>query len=259
MSHCSYKNRILVPTGILSLLLLAEFCGIQLFVCIPMQLGFCLSLTFRVFFSLMASIQVAEQYAVVKSEAEATSAILEGCKVQILPRSTTDRKEKQALADLVTSMGGTISATVPKTARRIEQNLAATAGPQTTDFVIVGSAEPKGYVRDLATHVRERGTEYDVLSAKWLEVCRERGRTVEPLPRHYKHVCDVSLERLAELDGYDMCAFPRLWCAETETSFRYRVVTNSVFLITYHASIYKYLVQPYPVFHSTPVLDFHCT
>lgn len=142
----------------------------------------------------------------VRSEAEANSTTLEGRKIVILARSTKDRQQKQAIGDLVTSMGGTISASVPKTARRIDQNPAV--GPQTADLVIVGSADPKGYVRDLATHVRERGTEYDVLSAAWLEVCRERGRVVEPLPRHYKHVSDLSLERLIELDGYDQCATP---------------------------------------------------
>lgn len=113
---------------------------------------------------------MAEPYAVVKSDAEVTSEILKGRKVSILPRSTKDRKEKKVLGDLVKSMGGESTANVPKTARRNDQN--QVDGPQTTDIVIVGSADPNGYVRDLATHVRERGTEYDVLSVQWLEVGR---------------------------------------------------------------------------------------
>lgn len=152
------------------------------------------------------SLQVAEQYAVVKSEAAVSSDVLKGRKVQILARSTKDRKEKQSIGDLVTSMGGTISASVPKAARRIQGDRDAPAGPQTMDLVIAGAANPKDYVRDLATHQKDKGTEYDVLAAEWLEVCRERGRVVEPLPRHYKHVCDLTLERLADLDGYDACA-----------------------------------------------------
>jgi hypothetical protein len=150
--------------------------------------------------------QVAEPYAVAHSDAQATSNILEGRKVQILPRSTKDRNEKQLLGDLVASMGGSICANVPKTARRVDANVSE--GPQTIDIVIVGSADPKSYARDLATHVRERGTEYDVISAKWLEACRMRGWIAEPLPRDYRHVCDLTLERLANREDYDACDPP---------------------------------------------------
>ena len=147
---------------------------------------------------------MAEQYAVVKSDAAVSSDILKGRKVQILARSTKDRKEKQDIGDLVTSMGGTVCASVPKAANKLQAEGGAPAGPQTMDLVIAGSADPKGYARDLATHQKDKGTEYDVLAAQWLEVCRERGRVVEPLPRHYRHVCDLTLERLADLDGYDV-------------------------------------------------------
>jgi hypothetical protein len=152
----------------------------------------------------MCALQVAEQYEVVQSDAQVTSDILEGRKVQILPRATKDRKEKQVLGDLVASMGGSICANVPETACRMDQN--SPIGPQTIDIVIVGSAEPQRYARELATHVRERGTEYDVISAQWLEACRMRGWISEPLPRDYKHICDLTLERLAAREDYDACA-----------------------------------------------------
>lgn len=138
--------------------------------------------------------QVADEFAIFASDAAVTSALLAGRFVQLLERSTVDAAEKQALTDLVTSLGGAVTF-------RIKES-------RGTDLCIAGSAPDRKFAAALRTHERKLGAEYDVLRAPWLRRCAARGRLLEAAAADYAHLSDRTLGRLVTEDGCDACAAP---------------------------------------------------
>lgn len=131
-----------------------------------------------------------------QSDAAVVSSMLSGRFVQILDRSSIDQSEKQAITDLVTSLGGAITF-------RIKES-------RGSDLCLAGSAPAMQYVAALHSHAAKYGSEYDVLHASWLQLCKDRGTLLDASPADYVLLSDKTLSNLMQRDGCDQCA-PLVW------------------------------------------------
>jgi hypothetical protein len=137
-------------------------------------------------------VQVAAQYSIMQSDAPVVSSMLSDRFIHILDRSSINQGEKQAITDLATSLGGAITF-------RIKES-------RGSDLCVAGSAPERQYAAALRSHAAKYGSEYDVVRASWLQLCKERGTLLDVSPADYVLLSDKTLSNLMQRDGYDQCA-----------------------------------------------------